>query len=374
MNNPLLIKDINYIKKTLPAKHVDLYSLISREEFNQEIQSLIGEVSSKKYRTEYFDITLQKIFSRIKDPDTNIYVNNPRTPVYFEYVKDGYYPFVINVNSKEYLGKKLIEVEGFIINKFTHKLENYIIFNNDELKHVEISRALQNYKLVKYLSNIKTKSIKYTFENGKSIEVNSNSDNNPIPQTSIYRIPGNEWLNGKKNYYIQKNNDSLYLKYSRCREDKTYSFEKLLKDIKKKLDTKPNKIIVDLRNNPGGNSSLFDPIVEIFESYIENNTETEIYCLINRRVFSSGILNTYEMRNKLKATLIGQPTGQGVNHYGETNSFNLPNSKLEVQYSSKFFKIIDDSSNSIKPDVLIEPSIDDYMKGNDPVLHYCFTK
>jgi hypothetical protein len=91
-------------------------------------------------------------------------------------------------------------------------------------------------------------------------------------------------------------------------------------------------------------------------------------------VFSSGVLNTYEMKQKFNATLVGQPTGQGVNHFGETKTFKLPNSKIKIKYSSKFFQLIDDTANSIKPDIVIEPTIDDYLTGNDPVINYCLAQ
>lgn len=77
------------------------------------------------------------------------------------------------------------------------------------------------------------------------------------------------------------------------------------------------------------------------------------------------------MKYKLGATLVGQPTGQGVNHYGEVKNIELPSTNVEVQYSSKYFKIIDDDSNTIKPDVYIEPTVEDFRNGNDVVLKYC---
>lgn len=115
---------------------------------------------------------------------------------------------------------------------------------------------------------------------------------------------------------------------------------------------------------------MFNPVIDILQKYISKNS-VQVYCLINRRVFSSGVLNTYDMKYELGAVLVGQPTGQGVNHYGEVKYFYLPNTQIEVQYSTKYFKIIEDNSITIKPDVFIEPSVDNYKEGNDVVLNYC---
>jgi len=238
---------------------------------------------------------------------------------------------------------------------------------------VKASRSLKDAVLIKHITHSTNKTVKYTFENGESADIKPIPRNKSVWQTSIYGIKGNEWLNIKSNYFVENKEQSLYFKYSRCKEDENYPFSKLFKDLENSLNFKPKKIIVDLRNNQGGNSSLFDPISQIISNYIKKD-KPQVFCLINRRVFSSGVLNTHEMKYKLGALLVGQPTGQGVNHYGEVKTFKLPNTKIEVQYSSKFFKLIDDDSTTIKPDVLIEPTIDDYMTGKDPVLNYCLNK
>ena len=77
------------------------------------------------------------------------------------------------------------------------------------------------------------------------------------------------------------------------------------------------------------------------------------------------------MKDICKATLVGQPTAQGVNHFGEVKTFRLPNSRVTIQYSTKYFRIIEDDSSTIQPDVHIEPSIKDYKNGRDVVNEWC---
>ncbi len=370
MKKQELINDLEYLLKKLPKVHKNLYALITKEKFLEVGKAITEEVSHKDFKKKNFIFTLLKLFHEIKDPHTTIYTNDKKMPIYFEWVDGGYYPFVINKNLGNFLGKKLIKIDGLDIDRFNVQIEKYLVFDNEEIRKIEIGRSLRDFSLIKLISKSNEGEIEYTFENNKSIKIKPSRKNESTPQTSIYGIKGNEFLNMRSNYFVESRSNQFYFKYSRCKEDNNYPFEKLFIDIKQVLNNHPMKIIVDLRNNQGGNSSLFNPIIKILKAYIKEN-KPEVYCLINRRVFSSGVLNTYEMKYKLGAKLVGQPTGQGVNHYGEVKYIRLPNTKIEVQYSSKYFKLINDDSVTIKPDVMLEPKIKDYMNGNDIVLNYC---
>jgi hypothetical protein len=79
-------------------------------------------------------------------------------------------------------------------------------------------------------------------------------------------------------------------------------------------------------------------------------------------------LNALRLKKETKAILVGEPTGQRPNAYGEVRTMTLPHSKLLVLYSTKFFKTMNDDPPSLAPDVPIERSSWDYVSGRDPVL------
>jgi hypothetical protein len=70
----------------------------------------------------------------------------------------------------------------------------------------------------------------------------------------------------------------------------------------------------------------------------------------------------------LKAILVGQPTGEKPNHYGEALTMTLPNSRLLVQYAVKYFRLMPADSRSLEPDVPASRSMSDALSGRDPVL------
>ncbi|HEX4568373.1 MAG TPA: hypothetical protein VH138_17185 [Vicinamibacterales bacterium] len=55
--------------------------------------------------------------------------------------------------------------------------------------------------------------------------------------------------------------------------------------------------------------------------------------MIGGATFSAAIENAMELREKLHATLVGEPTGGRPNIYGNPKTLTLPNSQLKVQYS-----------------------------------------
>jgi C-terminal processing protease CtpA/Prc len=93
-----------------------------------------------------------------------------------------------------------------------------------------------------------------------------------------------------------------------------------------------------------------------------------LYVLIGPSTFSSGMDNAIELRKTLHATLVGEPTGGKPSSYGEVKTLTLPNSKLVVRYTSKWFGRRDDDAPSLQPDIAAPRALTDVLAGRDPVL------
>jgi C-terminal processing protease CtpA/Prc len=130
-------------------------------------------------------------------------------------------------------------------------------------------------------------------------------------------------------------------------------------------------LIIDLRNNLGGNSTLLEPFIAKLEKCEKINKVGALYVIIGRDTFSSALLNAYAIKNKTRAVLVGEPSGGKPNCYGEVESFKLDNSKVKICYSSKYYKLIkSDSVLSLFPDVEKLVTFKDYIEKRDPCLEY----
>lgn len=104
----------------------------------------------------------------------------------------------------------------------------------------------------------------------------------------------------------------------------------------------------------------------------------KIYLLISPSVASAGSLFASLVKSDKQTTVIGKETLGG--YYGHTGhipvSYKLPNTKLILQFSivnleQDVEKLPDESSaDGVKPDYDIEPTIQQFIKGEDAVLEF----
>ena len=125
------------------------------------------------------------------------------------------------------------------------------------------------------------------------------------------------------------------------------------------------KVIIDLRYNAGGDSSVIDPLVDALER-IQDERGLEVYVLIGEDSFSSAILNALTLCDRLGAILVGRPTGGSVSHFGELQSFALPDTDLTCWYSTKWFD--NGEKGPLMPDIYTPRHIEDYRTGRDGAL------
>jgi hypothetical protein len=178
--------------------------------------------------------------------------------------------------------------------------------------------------------------------------------------------------NSKANYWYEYLPDSqtLYIQYNRCVNDPNLS----MKDFSKRLFAFADshaiqRTIVDLRFNQGGDSSVINPLERGLKSRKTLSSQTRLIALIGPATFSSGLMAAMDLRDDLHAVLIGEPTGEKPNSYGEVKMLKLPNSQLEISYCTKFFRLMkNEDPPALAPGIIVKRSIADFLAGRDPVL------
>lgn len=87
------------------------------------------------------------------------------------------------------------------------------------------------------------------------------------------------------------------------------------------------------------------------------------------------MVNAIDFRKETNAILVGEPIGERPNSYSENDEMTLPNSRLVVSYSTRYYKFVDEDEDvpAVMPDVMIEPSWSDFRAGRDAVLDWILT-
>lgn len=164
---------------------------------------------------------------------------------------------------------------------------------------------------------------------------------------------------------------TVYFQYDVCGNMDGLPFRKFNEGMFEFVDgSDVERIVVDLRYNGGGNSTVLGP----FLRELAARPELEVYTLIGRQTFSSALINAIQL-SEMGATLVGEPTGGRPNHYGEVRPFRLPNSGLPIYYATRYFREMEDGDPpSLEPDVPVRITIADQLAGVDAALEVALSR
>ena len=88
--------------------------------------------------------------------------------------------------------------------------------------------------------------------------------------------------------------------------------------------------------------------------------------IIGQHTFSSGILDAIQLKQG-PVIFVGEPSGGSPNSYGEVQTLVLPNSQLNVSYSTRYFNT-GYPDGPLMPDVAVPIYSADYFARHDPFL------
>ena len=133
--------------------------------------------------------------------------------------------------------------------------------------------------------------------------------------------------------------EAYYIQYNQCQEAEDLPMKDFTEYVEEQIQNKGyQKVIIDLRYNSGGNSNIFEVMIEKI-SELQKEQQFEVYVLIGSNTFSSAVINACQLKQEIEAVLVGSPTGGNVNAYGEIEYFQLPNLPVTVWYSTKYFEL-----------------------------------
>lgn len=130
------------------------------------------------------------------------------------------------------------------------------------------------------------------------------------------------------------------------------------------------RIVIDIRENGGGDNTLVRDFVNELSDSAELNKRGTLFALIGRHTFSAAVNFATLLENQTETIFVGEPTAAGPNHFGDPKEIILPNSKLMVRVSSIRHDFGDpyDSRTTLLPDVPVEMSHRDHFSHLDPAL------
>ena len=366
------IKEINLSKKQFIDDFTEIHK-ITKEKYahwgSKHINAdSLFEAYSERIKTakndDEYKILLLAYFAELKNGHTNVYLSPSykidcsaklvENRVFIDRV--GRSLAVTHINAKD----EILAVDSVPVMEWLNQEQKFVSASTDEDR---LNRAV-NRIFFDYSSGIRTlllntqtgkKEVKLSFVKNPG-NVTSSVINDTIGYICINSMEGNVVVDFKEEF--------------------------------ERLRTKP-VLVIDIRNNGGGNSGLSEEITEYLiqkgqkacaygRKLIpkENHYEGKLIVLIGTNTFSAAESFTLDLKESGNTILIGSETGGDTGNkpidfstkYG--TSFRIPTLKPE-RISPKGFPM---EGVGIKPDFTIYQTVDDYLKDVDTVLEFAINK
>ena len=368
------IEDLEFLKKTLPQKHTNLFAKLDSVTFVKKVDAIEAKAGTLNY--ESFSAELFKLTVAIGDEHTFIERKFTKIlPIQLDLFKEGLFVTGIEATQSALLHSRLVAINNMPISKVTALFKEVVQSENQSYFDDHFLHYLNNPAFLKGLGILNSdEEAEFTLidQQNKSVKIKLKSvEGNNL--ANIKLALGNSPLLSKKktgNYWFEyvPSQKLIYFNYTKCREEENNPFSKFNDELFATIkEYQPEKIVLDLRFNSGGNSGILDQFIEqIKQSYL--NQKGKFFVLIGRTTFSSAIMNAVELKRNSNATFIGEATSGNINHYGEVRGFALPKSKIVVAYSTKYWENWKGKKGPLKPDTSVAYSIKNYMAGKDEAL------
>jgi hypothetical protein len=372
--------DLDYLAKELPARHKNLYFKISAERFQAEVAALKARIP-KLSRPEFL-ADLARLVASVGDSHTSFTVIPQKAfPLKLYWFKEG---ICVTDTASEYaelLDGRLESVDGHPVEDVVRAFSGIIPHDNDAQVEDFVPRFLASSEHLLGLGLIaEPDEATFMVRAPSGRRVSAKMTSVPLgaikrvtwaaPAVDPARLPLYRRTAGSAyEYAYLADSRTLYFAYNSCRDVPGKPFAVFAGGLWDAVRTNPvERLVIDLRNNGGGDSSILDPFIAQLAADKAINRQGRLFVILGRRTFSSAILNAIDLKKKTEALFYGEPTGGKPNHYGEIQTLTLPHLGLKVSYSTKYFQFVEGDEPSLVPDVLVELTLEDYLALRDPVL------
>lgn len=390
--------DLDYLIKRVKITHPNIYCNVAEEVFLKAVDELREKIPS----LTDLEITLEfyKLLALVRDGHTYVYMPQEFSnllhyfPVRFYPFSDGLFIISADRNYKDFVGRRVIQFGHLSAQDAIKRISVMINGDNEMGRLKKIHRYLSLAEVLNYFGIIESTEelvLRLADRKGSKSDVlfkarplSENYQNLlrgifPVSDDSI--ITMNErsgeqltlWLQRPdERYWFQylENQNAVYVQINEMYDKEEEAFDPFCKRLFHLLDEHhSSRLIIDVRNNSGGNRIEWPLIREII-SRPKLNQPDRIFLLIGRITFSAAQNLTNYIEKFTNATLVGEPTSGKPNHFGSVVHFTLPNYKLGVGCSVYYYQDSDpdDLRLATRPDISVPFTSEDYKNNNDPVL------
>jgi len=389
--------DLEYLKNLIDQQYPHLYYRISQEDFHKSVDEVRKEIP-RMDRHEII-VSFARLIAQFKIGHTamplflamhgeTLNTDFHTLPVYFYQYSDGLYIQATTEDYNEVAGAKVLKIGNMATEKAIEAIRPVVSAENDSyfkaygIPYLSCPEVLHAQGVIADMGTVQL----LLEKDGKTFTKN-------LPGYEKHHTPawygtvtnGHGWVSGMKveatplrlkamdqpfHFEHLEAEKTVYIRQSQIQNGENESIAHFYNRVLGMVEHAPvEKLILDLRQNGGGNNYLNKPIITgLVKSKI--NEKGKLIVLIGRRTFSAAQNLVNELEYYTNAIFIGEPTAENVNFWGDANKEMLPNCKLPFQLSFMWWQDKDprDKRLATTPHIAMELSWDDFYNGKDPVL------
>lgn len=416
-NSNIYQKDFYEIIKKIDKVHLGTLKnplpFMSEEKYYSLLGNTYQELINVNKDIDFYFI-IKKFLSNLHDGHTNLYYNFPNNkflPLNFNWFGDDLYiTAVFDSKYNDLLYKKIIKINNLTVKEFENIVNMYSSTDKNNLywtRHYnsESTGLMINQVFLKHCNILDEENkLKIIYQDQDKIKEVFLSANYETNKTIINQARNKITKINPENYYsIIDEISTIYFQLNKLPQEVNINYIKqLFQDAK---DHKIKYLILDLRNNSGGNSKWNDEFlryiakdkneVYIFKGWEKKGDKNinsfdgkhkvnpadkkyqfdgELFVFINGKTFSSATFFTVSIKDNNLGTLIGTPCGNNSIKYGYSDHMKLPNTKMTFQTSIRIWERaypdILQKESFITPHITISETINDFVNKNDPYWDY----
>jgi hypothetical protein len=304
-------------------------------------------------------------------------------PMQFYLFSDGVYVIDADEPYKNLIGSKVLRIYGVAIEKLLDDM-NSCIHQDNKFTVKWFAPSYLRFRSIYESYGLNAGSADITLELEGPNNRKFSQSVNFIPVSSFHSIPklipsklaGNippplYLSNVADNFWFTRlHNKTLYFQFNQVEDKESETLEAFGKRFGDTLQSmKPRLLIIDVRNNNGGNLALLHPLMDGIISFEKGNPKSKIVIITGRNTFSAAQVFISLMNKNTHALFAGEPSASSPNFVGEGNYITLPYSQAFGSISNRYHESIPgDTRKWIQPDIPVLLSSKAYFKNEDPVL------
>jgi hypothetical protein len=192
----------------------------------------------------------------------------------------------------------------------------------------------------------------------------------PPPPLYLTKVADNYWFEQLPNH------SAIYFQSNLFVDKPDESMEEFARRLQTYLDKHSvHNLIVDVRNNNGGNGDRLIPILTTLIHFEHTRPGSRLFVITGRNTFSASQVFIGSLERLTHAVFVGEPSSSTLAFVGEgPYFFKLPFSGVPAAISSRYHQIYDhiDQRMWIAPTVPVTLSSKTYFSNQDPALESIF--